>query len=234
MASASQPARASLADPSTVRPSMQSVPQGAVVSDDANPPIVDQVAKPSSPRRSTYQNVSTTLPPRTPSPTPSEEVPTDEIGGQWRKQFGDSNFKSTLEDDDDGARQEWETRATKNRCAVVRVAPTSSKMAGYSFSSLHRLAYADSTSCAVGRHMRQAAVPLVTHRHMSYQSKMLCLRSQMWSKVILPMLCCVGSSITSMQTVRRNHLHTFLLIPRDLCSVSRCTYALQGMVSLTK
>lgn len=130
MVSGSHPASASLTDLSTARPSMQPVVKHTVVSDYTNPAIVDQVAKPSSPRRSTYQNVSTSLPPRTPSPTPSEEVREDEIGGQWRKQFGNNNFTSTLEDDDDDPEQQWETRATQNRCAVVsgsdpRIAPAS-------------------------------------------------------------------------------------------------------------
>lgn len=169
--------------------SAQPVTTRAVTSGCTNPPIVDQVAKPTSSRQSGYATVSTewaSLPPRTPSPTPSEEVPTDEIGGQWRKQFGDSNFTSSLEGDDSDAEQDWVTSATQNRCAVYRcsevpyIAHTDSMAHDTIFSNCIRLrASIDSRSCAAARRVDQAAVLLATCRHEPHQNRKLCLRGKM-------------------------------------------------------
>ena len=88
------------------------------------PLVIDTVAKPASPRPGAYKELSPSLPARTPSPS---EMSEHEIGGQWRRQFGEHTTVSTVVDGDeepsatDTTDQAWETRDTQHRCVPLRL-----------------------------------------------------------------------------------------------------------------
>ena len=165
--------RASNGLPGSVQPVAGRVASG----DHSRLLIIDQVAKPACPRSPAYADISTSLPPRTASPS---EVSEDEIGGQWRKQFVENVLKSTLEDEVEpqpskscAHEDAQETGATHNRCVAVcgrRVPPIHCTMTQWSedaFSLLSEAACVHGQTRQASRRSTPCAQPWCRLGHVS-------------------------------------------------------------------